>query len=245
MDWIGKLIGGALNFFGAKSANDKAAANAQQNRMDQREFAQSGIQWRVEDAKKAGIHPVFALGGGGANFSPVNAVFNNEMSGPAEMAASMGADISRAVTATQSGKQRDATFSEAMNRLSLQRAGLQNQVLAAQLAKLRDNPTPPLPDAAFTVPENPKVEQRPPLMWGGERWGTSSKTSPMKAWEDQYGDEGPVAALMPLEIMWQDIQKNYGPIASWPRQIVERLGRDLKNDFLREGANAKRFFGRR
>lgn len=37
----------------------------------QREFAQKGIQWRVEDAKKAGLHPLFALGGSVASASPI------------------------------------------------------------------------------------------------------------------------------------------------------------------------------
>lgn len=34
-----------------------------------REFAKNGIQWRVEDAKKAGLHPLYALGAG-ATASP-------------------------------------------------------------------------------------------------------------------------------------------------------------------------------
>lgn len=32
----------------------------------QREFAQQGIRWKVEDAKAAGLHPLYALGGGSA-----------------------------------------------------------------------------------------------------------------------------------------------------------------------------------
>ena len=67
------LLGG---MFGRKS-NKKAAAQqyAQQveaSRLDyerSKEFAQKGVQWRVEDAKKAGLHPLFALGGAGASYS--------------------------------------------------------------------------------------------------------------------------------------------------------------------------------
>lgn len=40
------------------------------NEAMQREFAQMGIRWRVEDAKAAGLHPLFALSGGGAAFAP-------------------------------------------------------------------------------------------------------------------------------------------------------------------------------
>lgn len=37
----------------------------------QRQFAQHGIQWRVEDAKRAGIHPLYALGAQTHSFSPM------------------------------------------------------------------------------------------------------------------------------------------------------------------------------
>lgn len=36
----------------------------------QREFAQNAIQWRVNDAKAAGLHPLFGLQGNNATFSP-------------------------------------------------------------------------------------------------------------------------------------------------------------------------------
>lgn len=35
---------------------------AKENIKLQKQFAQTGIQWKVADAKKAGIHPVYALG---------------------------------------------------------------------------------------------------------------------------------------------------------------------------------------
>jgi len=54
------------------NALDRSDREDQQNQNInlQREFAQNGIRWRVEDAKAAGIHPLFALGGGGAAFAP-------------------------------------------------------------------------------------------------------------------------------------------------------------------------------
>lgn len=59
---IGSLTGGLL---GDKSASK--AANKDYRR--QKEFAQNSVRWKVEDAKRAGLHPLFALGGG-TNFSP-------------------------------------------------------------------------------------------------------------------------------------------------------------------------------
>lgn len=69
----------------SKKSSDKAAA-AQERAYDQqtqaqvemneanlaaqKEFAQHGIRWKVEDAKQAGLHPLFGAGLTGASFSP-------------------------------------------------------------------------------------------------------------------------------------------------------------------------------
>lgn len=70
----------------------------------QKEFAQHGIQWRVEDAQRAGLHPVFALSGGGAAYSPPSVSVGSSSSGYSELS---GQDISRAVRATMSPEQRE------------------------------------------------------------------------------------------------------------------------------------------
>lgn len=83
---IGSLLGGRKN--------QKAQAEAnRENYEAQKEFAQHGIRWKVEDAKAAGLHPLFALGGAGASFAPsAQPVMNN---GYAEA----GQNLSRAATA--------------------------------------------------------------------------------------------------------------------------------------------------
>lgn len=67
---IGSLIsaGGAL--FGGKKDREAAEDQALFNYLAQKEFAQHGTRWKVEDARAAGLHPLFALGGPGASFSP-------------------------------------------------------------------------------------------------------------------------------------------------------------------------------
>jgi uncharacterized protein YnzC (UPF0291/DUF896 family) len=52
---LGSLIGGIVN---AGAQRDTNAANVAM----QKEFAQKGIQWKVNDAKAAGVHPLAALG---------------------------------------------------------------------------------------------------------------------------------------------------------------------------------------
>lgn len=58
-------IGG---MFGA----NKAAKSADADRRYQKLFAKEGIQWRVQDAKAAGIHPLAALGASTPGYIPVN-----------------------------------------------------------------------------------------------------------------------------------------------------------------------------
>lgn len=57
-------LGGALS----NRANRKAMARQE---AFQREFAQHGVRWRVEDAKQAGVHPLYALGAQLPSASPM------------------------------------------------------------------------------------------------------------------------------------------------------------------------------
>jgi len=132
----GKLIEG---FFGAKSAEDAAKKQYQQ----QKEFAQNGIQWKVEDAKQAGIHPLYALGANTTSYAPVSVGNINPLQG----LSSAGQDLSRAVDATRSASGKVDAFTRTAQSLQLQRLGLENELLASQIAKTRQSSTPPMPTA--------------------------------------------------------------------------------------------------
>lgn len=77
MAWIapaiaaaGQVVGGAIASHGTgrqAKANERASVLSYNL---QRKFAQNQIKWRVEDAQRAGLHPLFALGGAGSTFSP-------------------------------------------------------------------------------------------------------------------------------------------------------------------------------
>lgn len=71
---VGPLISsGSQYVLGNQQREDQAAQAAQQqaaNLAAQREFAQYGMRWKVEDAKQAGLSPLLALGGSGAAFAP-------------------------------------------------------------------------------------------------------------------------------------------------------------------------------
>lgn len=82
-----------------------ARENAARNEHLQREFAQMGIQWRVKDAEAAGLHPLYALSGGGAAFSPSPAIVNSAARVesaprvPRSSFSDMGQNLGRALTA--------------------------------------------------------------------------------------------------------------------------------------------------
>lgn len=207
-----KLIGGLL---GKDSADDARAAQermAAQNIALQREFAQNGIRWKVEDAKAAGIHPLYAIGAQGASFSPVSVagISDNSMG---SALASAGQDISRAINTTRTGKERDEAFTKTVNDLTLTKFGLENELLASQIAKLRQTMNPPAPAldvGGGPVPEKNKYDARPKLIIGDQPIATDPGTANMKEFEDRYGDEGPASWMIPPFIMWEDMKANIG-----------------------------------
>lgn len=152
------LIGGLLGKSSADKAREQANAHSLRQEALQREFAQNGIQWKVEDAKKAGIHPIYALGGAGASFSPVSQAFSSDTSLPNAMAAA-GQDLGRAIDKTRNATQRaDARTSTAVA-LQLEGLSLDNDLkraeIASKTARLRaDQVGPVLPASgdAYLIP---------------------------------------------------------------------------------------------
>lgn len=110
----------------------------------QKEFAQNGIRWKVDDAKAAGLHPLAALGSSGAFFSPTaSAGVSGDVSGgyDASWLGDMGQSIGRAVEAKMTREERakaEAVNDEA-NQLKLENMRLQNESIkldmASQLAR--------------------------------------------------------------------------------------------------------------
>lgn len=105
---IGGLIGGELDRQhdarqDAKQRQYQGEINAA-NAALQREFAQMGIRWKVEDAKAAGIHPLAALGATTVGASP------SYVAGDGFSARSnyrqMGQDVGRAISAVATREER-------------------------------------------------------------------------------------------------------------------------------------------
>lgn len=133
---IAPIIGGIFGLAGDKQDRDAQSAANENNAAMQREFAQMGVRWRVADANAAGIHPLFALGAGGAAAAPSYQVGGQSSLGQ------MGQDVSRAIHSTRTQEER------ALAVLQLERAGLENQLLETQIHNLQASQFgPPLPSA--------------------------------------------------------------------------------------------------
>ena len=95
---VGSIAGGIL---GANSAQNVAGMNYEA----QKEFAQNGIRWKVEDAKRAGIDPLYALGASTQGYSPT-AGYTGDF-GISDAAAQFGQGYERAQQAKMTKEERD------------------------------------------------------------------------------------------------------------------------------------------
>lgn len=205
---ITKFVGGFLDRQHAESQQEHGfnlQAGLQREMFDknaalQREFAQQGIRWKVEDAKAAGLHPAFAIGAPAISASPVSVggVSVSEVPGIGSALGDMGQDIGRAVNATRSASERDDAYMTTIKALSLRRGELQNELLAAQVAKLKASQNPPLPtpadEAKQAIAGQPATlgakdpEDTTSLVEGGRRWPINPGFSDAQEVENRYGD---------------------------------------------------------
>lgn len=174
-DFFGSLVSGATKLLGgflsdrssASAQRQNAAAQWYANQMNanqaeaerirqdkwaqrnidlQYEFAKNGLQWKVADAKAAGVHPLAALGSSGYSASPVTVgsstydytpyTGRTGGSGVGSAMADMGQDISRAIQATRSEDERTKAYESTVQALTVKRMSLENDLLASKIAML-------------------------------------------------------------------------------------------------------------
>lgn len=129
----GAIAGAAGNILGGlfgKSATEKAN---EANIALQKQFAKEGIQWKVEDAKKAGVHPLYALGATTHSFAP-------SVVGDTSLATGLsnaGQDISRALDATAPASRKISAYNATVEGLNVERMSLENELLRSQIFRSR------------------------------------------------------------------------------------------------------------
>lgn len=182
----GSLLGG---IFGNSSKKKAIAAQERMNAQNialQREFAQNGIQWKAADAKAAGLHPLAALGAQTSSFSPISIDGSAYASNPmGEALASAGQDLGRAIHSTRTAGQKQDAYTKTVQDLSIQRMGLENQLLSSQIAKVNQ----PAVQAAM-----PSAEQRWLVDGQGQTALPATPTGPV-----ERRNLGPLVNDVPLE----------------------------------------------
>lgn len=210
-----KLIGGIVG----QKAQDRQMAK---NRALQKEFAQRGIQWKVADAKAAGLHPLAALGA--QTSSPAVQVGGSPLG---DSLASMGQDISRAVAQGTPVAKRNQQFVEATQALQLERGSLENQLLKAQINKLNMPGTGPGlrtgPLEAGTVTRDMAKGDQKKGLWETRQVQGKNVLFPI----DPVGFDEVLAQILlsaqAVPQMWWDAMKRHHKVKKVPRRSGDWL----------------------
>lgn len=134
---LGALIGAGATLAGGLLNRSHADKQAKL----QREFAQSGIQWKAADAEKAGISKLYALGANTASYSPVSIG-----GGMGDALSAAGQNIGRAVDSTASPVGRAGHLATEIASTQLEGLKIDNDIKRADLLSrtaLRNQPGQP------------------------------------------------------------------------------------------------------
>lgn len=123
---VGNIVGGILGNKSESAANSANMGFAREQFEYQKELHKNQLQWRVEDAKKAGLHPMAALGLQSSSFSPVSSNMQaNDYSWIGDLGQSAGY---AAMKAKDKGQQKEALeLASRQATLGLRNMELQNE----------------------------------------------------------------------------------------------------------------------
>jgi len=194
---------------------------------------------RLKAAKKHGLHPLVALG---VNTPPAPQPHyaGDTGSSVGQALSNAGQDVSRAVAAYQTKEQREED--RVLRKLSVERAGLENELLKSQIAGSRAQLAP-----AHSINPDPRYpdQSQMPLGYGDTapflRMGKDSKGNPIRVYNDDLGDNELLQALTAIGMSVPDyIHGNLGrPTAKKLRKSWDWLGWTKKGkDYTRlKGGN--------
>lgn len=196
-----------------------STANARRNVKSQKQFAKQGIQWKVEDARKAGVHPLAALGAQTHSFSPVavGSDFGTSL-------ANAGQDISRAMNATRTTDQRTQAYQKTVQDLTLDRMRTENEILKMNLAssvnRAIQGSGPPMPSAQtgkkLGVPTSDAIKAEQLKWFGGIIPTQPHLFTDAEDAEKHYGDFG--GAMFGVPHLMTSIFK--GSHSAWKRHAA-------------------------
>lgn len=151
-NWGDRMIGQPTDEDKATAAAANAADAANVNRQEalQREFAQNGIRWKIDDAATRGISPLAALGAVGSSYSPVHSTFTGAYSTPDQVLPFLSS-IMPSIMAMSTPIERAKSIQD-LRGSTLQNDLLEAQLKNAQMSTIRANPPMPSTVQYFQEP---------------------------------------------------------------------------------------------
>lgn len=140
-DLTAGLISGGLSLSGSIISDLLNKENIEDQLQFQREAQQNSIQWRVADAQKAGIHPLFALGANTPTSFPV-AMDSRIGDGMRDMGQSVGGAIARVMDNEAKEKHQ---MDMALGAAQLEESDARKQMYLSEAARNRQQPGNPIP----------------------------------------------------------------------------------------------------
>ena len=223
MGWLGDAIG---SIFGnresskAQSKNDAWNWRSYNLARDTFNWQKDYIQNRTADARKAGIHPLYALGTPGVNASFEAGSLPGEPAGQslftlADMAGRAYGSSKRrkAAASTAAVAQAESASRARLNDAEAQMVDSQRKRLEMEMVR-QPAKTHALVDRALTPPR--KLITRPT-----DKGFTPSRTTPAELVEEEYGDLGGSiyglwrAAMDSIDMLRQHVREGGGPRASF------------------------------
>lgn len=212
---LGSIAGGIL---GNKSQSDANALNAQLTREQiayQKELHQNQLQWRVQDAKKAGLHPLAGLGVSSYSFSPVSSTQSPfDYSWLGEAGQNLGSAVQRGKDARER-RQAEALAADAAQlqndalRMQIEGQMLDNDIrrleIASRMSRSQDRtqigpPAPSVkgvPGGLIDGQEQSGYPDIPAYAWQTDHRGLPTELSPSEEVAEMWS-EVPVVGNLPL-----------------------------------------------
>jgi len=159
------IAGAAITAAAALGGSAMSARSASKNIAMQKRFAKKGLQWRVADARKAGLHPLYAVGAQGLpQFTPVQ---NLAGEGLAQAGQDIGNAISRRMTPSQkaAAAQQLQLHNATLSKLGAETRYIETEIArinADRLARINEQIAQPIPEV------NGKESGSPGTIFGGQ-----------------------------------------------------------------------------
>lgn len=204
---------------------------------------------RMNDAREAGVHPMYALGANVQDSPPAQVAFGETLG---KMGQSIGGALSKGLD----------TDGKAMKNLLLEKAGLENELLRTQITRAqvdqRATPTlppldpkylmegqgqtsiPKIPGTLIEVPGAHKVEQPQylPNLTLGWPYRSNPKFSDMQSIEDRYGEGTLISHILSNVIFGADM---YHQLPNWVKQ-GEREDQNTKVGITKGIGHLRRYY---